>query len=122
MVAGCRAVAFDAPVPPSAVESDVGGDPEPPRIVSTALLPAPFLMAVPVTDSITGWRPNVVAEMVARTGLWAPVETQLFYALLSPPSADRARLVVDVGTNLGWFSLVALAPLRRPDVPANAVL
>lgn len=100
----CKAFAFEASFPLLRLD----GEP-PPRVFTSTLLPSPFLMSLPEQDLVTGWRPNVVLHLIGLEGLWAPVETQIFYALLSPAAVSRGKLVVDVGVNVGWFSLVSLA-------------
>lgn len=48
--------------------------------------------------------------MVQTGGVWAPVETMIFiYILRNPEVRKKARLVVDVGANLGYFSEVTLS-------------
>jgi len=53
---------------------------------------------------------SFVTQLMAAPGMWAPVETQIFLAVLTSPKVRHfAPLVVDVGANLGYFSQLALA-------------
>ena len=71
-------------------------------------LPRPFSIALPQRG--TG---QLVAQNLYVAGVYAPIETLIMYAILgagnSSTRAGRARLVVDVGMNLGYFSCIALS-------------
>jgi FkbM family methyltransferase len=66
--------------------------------------PLPFWLALPPREK------SYVTQYMARSGMWAPVETQLFLLVLTSPKVRHAAgLVVDVGANLGYFSQLALS-------------
>ena len=53
---------------------------------------------------------SFVTQLMAASGMWAPVETRIFLAVLTSPKVRHfAPLVVDVGANLGYFSQLALS-------------
>ena len=62
-----------------------------------------FSLGVPAAGSLTAeW-------MASAGGVWAPIETMIFLHVLGAPKVRHfARLVVDVGANMGYFSQVAL--------------
>jgi FkbM family methyltransferase len=52
---------------------------------------------------------SYVSDFMLSSGMWAPRKTLLFISVLtSAKVAHAARVVVDVGANLGYFSQVAL--------------
>ena len=63
-------------------------------------VPSKFVMALPSED----W----VGKNVRNTGIYAPVESLIFYTVLDAP-ARPAGIVVDVGVNIGWFSTLSLS-------------
>ncbi|KAJ1470202.1 hypothetical protein T484DRAFT_1848663 [Baffinella frigidus] len=55
-----------------------------------------------------------LAKDIITHGVWAPTETLLMHLLMSEhcrkeDSLSTAKVVVDVGANLGWFTLLARA-------------
>lgn len=67
----------------------------PERRIELEALP-PFVMATHRA------RDDYVSPAIQDGGLWEPLETRLLLALLKP-----GDLVVDIGANIGWYSIVA---------------
>ena len=59
---------------------------------------------VPLSLQVHGQRDRVISERLRREGVWEPYETQLVLNLLEP-----GGVFVDVGANLGYFSILAAA-------------
>jgi FkbM family methyltransferase len=65
--------------------------------------PLAFHLALPPPEA------SFVSQAMASSGMWAPVKTCIFlHVLASPRVRQAARLVVDAGANLGYFSQLAL--------------
>jgi FkbM family methyltransferase len=93
----CAPAAWDAAAAPPAA-----------AVVLRADAPGEFSLALPPRAS------SFVTESMLRSRIWAPIETQIFAAILTSPhaaaaAAARALLAVDVGVNVGWFSFAAAA-------------
>lgn len=52
--------------------------------------------------------PHFLSGVVIQKGVWEPQTTRLFDGLLTP-----STLVVDVGANIGWFSLLGARRAKR---------
>ena len=53
---------------------------------------------------------SFVTQYMVGSGMWAPVETLIFLAILTSPKVRHAApLVIDVGANLGYFSQLSLS-------------
>ena len=59
---------------------------------------------VPLSLQVHGQRDKVISERLRREGVWEPYETHLVLNLLEP-----GGVFVDVGANLGYFSILAAA-------------
>lgn len=108
--AECSTQPRPSPIPPRAYKDckpvdlmESGAPISRPDAVLT-VLPRPFTITLPPRG--TG---QLVAQNLYRVGVFAPVATELFLALLGDgPRAGGPRLVVDIGMNLGYFTSVAL--------------
>lgn len=72
--------------------------------LQTAAVPRPFSLALPPKDK------SYVSQHMAASRVWAPSETLIFHHILSRGcvSGGKPALVVDIGANLGYFSILAL--------------
>ena len=66
-------------------------------------------LAAPLQLHVHGEHDRHVSQQLRAHGIWEPFETALLLQVLQPDS-----VFVDVGANIGYFSLVAAAILRRP--------
>ncbi len=65
--------------------------------------------ATPLQLHVHGERDRHVSRRLREQGIWEPYETALLLQILEPGS-----VFVDVGANIGYFSLLAAALLQRP--------
>ena len=66
--------------------------------------PLPFYLALPPPED------SFVTQAMTTSGMWAPIKTAIFlHVLASVKVRQAARLVVDAGANLGYFSQLALS-------------
>lgn len=73
----------------------------------TAASPIPLrvpAMRQPLALHVHGARDRFVSQRIREEGLWEPYETALVQAILKPGS-----VFVDVGANIGYFSVIAAA-------------
>lgn len=87
----CAVLPFDRDFPKPVVNTTV--------LFLRTKLARPFVLALPPHKS--SW----VTRHVSSSGMWAPVETSIFYHILTHYSATRRGIVVDV--NVGYFSMLA---------------
>lgn len=69
--------------------------------VVAAVSDCPFLIAV--YDKVEGAEVDIVSSSIRTSGFWEPRETGMIADL------PQGSLVVDIGANLGWHTLVALS-------------
>ena len=86
---------------------DHGGDYAAGLRLFTAAAPKPFWMAIP-TDERAGVAAMNVNEALWRDGAWDVLEERVVKAVLHR-RCTRGGLMLDLGSNTGWFSLLALA-------------
>lgn len=69
--------------------------------VVAAVSDCPFLVAV--YDKVAGSERDIVSSSISTSGFWEPRESGMIADL------PRGSLIVDVGANLGWHTLLALS-------------
>jgi FkbM family methyltransferase len=69
---------------------------------------------------------DIVSNNIANVGTWEPAEVSEMFLTYSSPKSMEGKLFVDIGANVGWFSLIALAKgyevLALEPAPANIQL
>ena len=80
-------------------------------------LPSPIALQipdfpVPVKLYAHGEQDKYVSRRIRQEGIWEPYETSLVLSLLQP-----GEVFVDVGANIGYFSILAAPRLVMPCVP-----
>lgn len=75
--------------------------------IRQSLTPNPFFLILPIG------RDPINTPHIMEKGIFAPKETLLFYTILHDRCKEKKNgkppLVVDVGTNVGWFTMLSAA-------------